>query len=123
MRRDREMKNKLMELPEAIKTKRNQLLSTAEIIESTAVEIKKWETFEMDIILNAFEGGKPAFSNAEKRQAELLRRKAENGKISGMEKELQTFRKAYEQEKVELQYMIDVQENYRAIARLGGGEA
>ena len=117
------MKNKLMELPEAIKTKRNQLLSTAEIIESTAVEIKKWETFEMDIILNAFEGGKPAFSNAEKRQAELLRRKAENGKISGMEKELQTFRKAYEQEKVELQYMIDVQENYRAIARLGGGEA
>jgi len=117
------MKTELMNLPETIKNKRNQLLSAAEVIESTSVEIRKWETTVMDTIANAFDdNGKPAFSNAEKRQAELIRRKSEDAKLSGMEKDLQTFKRAYEQEKIELQYMIDVQENYRAIARLGGCE-
>jgi hypothetical protein len=117
------MKTELMNLPEAIRNKRNQLLSAAEVIESTSLEIKKFEIIAMDAIANAVDDyGKPAFSNAEKRQAELIRRKSEDIKFTGMEKDLQTFRRAYEQEKIELQHMIDVQENYRAIARLGGGD-
>lgn len=116
------MKNKLMELPETIKGQRMTLLDRNTKIEELSASIKKWESAQMEDITNITEGGKPAFSNAEKRAAELARRKENAPWVIDLENDISTLRYSYEIVRIDMQYNIDVQENYRAIARLGGGE-
>lgn len=117
------MKNKLMELPEIFKGQRMTLLERNTKIEELTASLKKWEAVMMEDIANMTEGGKPVFSNAEKRAAELAKRKEASIDASGLENDISTLRYSYELLRIELQYNIDVQENYRAIARLGGREA
>lgn len=116
------MKDMLMKLPETIKAQRMTLLERTTKIEELTESLKKWEAVQMDDIANDITNGKPTFSNAEKRAAELTRRKEASIDASGLENDISTLRYSFELVRIDMQYNIDVQENYRAIARLGGGE-
>jgi hypothetical protein len=116
------MKDMLMNLPKEIKIKRFALVSKSLSIESITTSVKEWETEQLEDISNTLKDGKPAFSNAEKRVAEMARRKKELPWMVELENQLTELRSSYEIDRIYLQYSIDVQENYRAIARLGGGE-
>jgi len=117
------IKDMLLKLPEEIKAKRFSLVETSLSIENINAEIKEWETEQIEDIANTYDvGGKPVFSNAEKRAAELGRRKKKDiGRVK-LETQLNFLKSGYETDRINLQYSIDIQENYRAIARLGGGE-
>jgi len=117
------MKDILMKLPETIKAQRMMLLDRNTKIEELTVSLKKWEVSEMAYITNETDyNGKPVFSNAEKKQAELARRKKASPSAIDLENNIDTLRYSFEIVRIDMQYNIDVQENYRAIARLGGGE-
>jgi len=113
----------LKKLPETIKGQRMTLLDRTTKIEELSASLKKWESVQMEEIANTTDGGgKPAFSNTEKRAAELTRRKEASEWASGVENDISTLKYSFELVRIDMQYNIDVQENYRAIARLGGGE-
>jgi len=116
------IKDMLLKLPEEIKAKRKSLVETSLSIENINAEIREWEAEQMEDIANAMRDGKPAFSNAEKRAAELARRKKDDSGMIQLEAQLNFLKSGYETDRINLQYSIDIQENYRAIARLGGGE-
>lgn len=116
------MKNKLMELPEVIKGQRMTLLDRNTKIEELTASLKKWESEEMESIANDLTNGKPTFSNAEKRAVELARRKEAYPELVALENDIATLRYSCELVKIDMLYNIDIQENYRAIARLGGVE-
>jgi DNA helicase IV len=116
------MRDMLIKLPEVIKTQRLALLESAKKIEELSITLKKWEAAQMEDIANATKDGKPAFSNVEKRQAELARRKEASPWVVDVENRLAELKSNTELARIDLQYNIDTQENYRAIARLGGGE-
>lgn len=116
------MKDMLMNLPEEITSKRFALVDKSLSIEEITTSIKEWEAEQMEDITNAMKDGKPAFSNVEKRAAELARKKKELPWMVDLEKQLAELKSSYEVDRIYLQYSIDVQENYRAIARLGGGD-
>jgi hypothetical protein len=116
------MKEQLKKLPETIKEMRLQLLIDASMITSLQKRIKEWEAAEMQSITDITDNGKAVFSNDAKRQAELLKRKVSNSVIKSTEDSLTKMQLKYEESKIELMFHVDMQENYRAIARLGGGE-
>ncbi|MDD5051041.1 MAG: hypothetical protein PHV93_04905 [Candidatus Pacebacteria bacterium] len=117
------MKNKLMELPATIKGQRMILLERTAKIEELTASLKKWEAAEMADITNETDcNGKPVFSNAEKRASELARRKEALPWVVELESDISALRYSFELVRIDMQYNIDMQENYRAIARLGGGE-
>lgn len=118
------IKGQLEVLPIEIQEGRKFLVEIAAMLEDVTLKIKKWEASEMQDITNATDtNGKSKYSNAEKRQAELERRRPEDLFVSSLDEEYKSLKEKLEQSKIDLQYKIDVQENLRAIARLGGSEA
>lgn len=110
-------------LASEIKEVRTKLLEMTTKMELISNRIKKWESAEMLSITSEIdEKGKAAYSNAEKRQVELERRKLNDQVISGLEAEYEAIKKEYEELRIDLQYKYDLQENLRALARIGGGQ-
>lgn len=113
----------LNSLPSEIKDMRKNLISMTAEMELINSRIKKWESSEMMLISNELdENGKPQFSNAEKRQAELERRKANDKTICGLENDYEAIKKEVEELRIEVSYKFDIQENLRALSRVGGGQ-
>lgn len=110
-------------LPAEIKSSRKNLLELSAEMELTSTLIKKWESAEMLSISNELDDkGKPVFSNAEKRQLELDRRKSMDTTISELECDYEALKREIEDLRIEVQYKQDIQENLRALARIGGGQ-
>jgi hypothetical protein len=117
------IKSQLEVLPIEIREGRKFLIDISTMLEDVSVKIKKWEAAEMQAIVNeVMDNGKPTFSNAEKRQVELEQRRTSEVYIVHLDSDYKSIKDKMEQSRIELQYKIDVQENLRAIARLGGSE-
>lgn len=113
----KEIVQRLKELPEEIHAKREEIYNIQIDIEEKTKAIKDWETKEMEEI-----NADKTFSNADKRKAELERRRKENPEIAKLTNEVESLGKAINRMKMDLGLLVDIQENLRAICRLGGDE-
>ncbi len=115
------MINKLKELPALITKQRTHLLELQNDLEENISSISNWESkVKQDIADETDAKGKAVFSNAEKRQVELDRRKSEDELISQYVDNVKILKFKIDNLRIEMQFNIDTQENLRAIARLGG---
>lgn len=113
----------LKDLPSKVRAMRIQLVDMAARIEDTEKNLKHWDAVELEIITSETgSDGKPRYSNADKRAAELQRRKESDSNYSAEQSKLSAFKIDYDALRIELQFWLDTQENLRAIARLGGSE-
>ncbi len=109
----KDMKKQLQELPGEIKTLHLKIFHTQKTLEDTERTIKEWETKEMEDICEQ----KDVFTNADKRKAELERRKKET--LSDVIEDVKKLKNDIEMQKIDLAFLRDTQSNLRAIARLG----
>lgn len=110
-------------LPDEIRTLREKFLGLTGEMEFVNIQIKSWESAEMCYISSELDDkGKPVFSNAEKRQAELERRKSHDKDICRLENLYESTKRELELLRIELQYKHDIQENLRALSRVEGGQ-
>ena len=115
------MINKLKELPKIIKDQRSELLNLQKVYDDSSLTMTKWEITEAQNIANETDdNGKPLFSNAEKRQIELKKRKSNDELMTKIDSNLKELKCRIDELRIEMQFNIDTQENLRAIARLGG---
>jgi len=115
------MIKQLKELPIKINSQRRELLDLSNSLEDVTLKIKNWELNEMQDIASMTDGnGKPAFSNAEKRQVELEQRKGNDESMFNLKGDYGHLKNKIDLLRIELQFNLDVQENLRAIAWLGG---
>lgn len=115
------IKDVLTKIHENILNQRKKLLYAKQKIEELQETMKIWELEQMTDIANVTdEKGKAVFSNDVKRQAELERRKKEDPKYQGMQKELKAQKFEYDMAVIMLQGLLDQQENARALARIEG---
>jgi hypothetical protein len=103
-----------------IKNLRDTLLLNRVELDDYKEKIKLWELTESDDIANALDdNNKPLYSNDAKRKAELERRK-QCPEYVKMQKTVRDMQLKYDQRVIELQFLLDKQENARALARMEG---
>lgn len=112
-----EMIMKLLKLPNEIDDVRKEICRANQEILVRQDRVSRWEIGEMEDINE----NKAIFTNAEKRKAELEKRKQEDIEISEILGKIKSLKETVEIKKLYLSFLVDTQENLRAIARLGGG--
>jgi hypothetical protein len=103
-----------------IKSLRDALLLNRMELDNYKEKVKLWELTEIDDIANAVdENNKPLYSNDAKRKAELERRK-QCPEYTNMQKTVRDMQLEYDKRVIELQYLLDRQDNARALAQMRG---
>lgn len=113
------IKDTLMHIHVDIAKKREDILNIKQKIEEKQELLKIWDLEQMTDIADAVnESGKPLFSNETKRQAELERRKREDGHYIELKEQLKELKFEHDKEVITFQFLLDKQENMRALTRI-----
>ena len=115
------IKERLLELPDLIVEKKQELLTLQEQLADLHEDMSKWELVQINEINNAIDDkGKPLYSNDAKRKAELEKRKQVDERYTKWANDTKELNRYIARKNIVLERLYNTQSNLRAICRLEG---
>lgn len=117
------LKAKLLEFPALIRAVKDATYTARAMLREAEIEAAALEAaITVDVAAETGDNGKPRYSNAEARAAEVARRKAEDPEYQGMRNDIRQFEWGLHEAQSNLEKLQDEFKAYRYIVRLTTAE-
>lgn len=115
-----DIKERLLELPESIRTQKEDILTKHREVEVLIRQSKEWEVRMMNNITNAVDDkGKPVYSNDIKRQGALMELQAQDQEYLKLKTAINDLTLAIKKAEIEMDFLYNTQSNLKAICYIG----
>ena len=115
-----DIKEKLLSLPESIRTQKEDILMKHQELEILSHRLKAWEVKTLNDITNELDDrGKPVYSNDIKRQGALMEMQTQDQEYLKLKATIDDLTLAIKKADIELDYLYNMQSNLKAICYIG----